>query len=70
MLNGRILGRMALQLHKGYVQLQRGIREQTDKVCLGGDLQRHEVEDNDTQGTNILHVSTRVVHHEDVFVLQ
>ena len=69
-LDGRILGRMTLQLHEAHLQLQRGVRQETDKVCLCRYLQRHEVENDNLQRTDVLHVGTRIVHHEDILMLQ
>ena len=69
-LYGRILRRVTFQLHETNLQLQRRVGKQTDQVCLCRYLQRHEIEDNHPQGTNVLHVSPGVVHHKDVLVLQ
>ena len=51
-------------------KLKRRIGEQPDKVGLCGYLQRHEVEYDYLQRTDILHVSTRIVHHEDMLFLE
>ena len=69
-LNGRVLGRMALELHETHFNLQRGVRQQPNQVSLGGYLERHQIENHNFQRTDILHVGTRIVHHEDVLLLQ
>ena len=66
----RVLGRMTLQLHEVDFQLQRRIGQQADKVCLRRYLQRHQVEYRNAQGTDVLHVSTRIVHYKYVLLLQ
>ena len=48
MLDGRVLRRMALKLHKVNVKLQRGVREQAYEIGLSSNLQRHKIEDDDT----------------------
>ena len=70
MFDGRIFRCMTLEFHKAHLQLQGSIGQQADKVRLSGNLQRHQVEDDNLQGTDILHVCTGIVHHKDVFVFQ
>ena len=67
--DGRVLWRMALEFHKRDVELKRRVGEQTHKVSLGGDLQRHEIKDNDFQRTNILCRSPGIVHNENILFL-
>ena len=69
-LDGRILGGVALEFHKTYLQLQGRIGEQPHQVGLRGNLERHEVEDDDAQRTDVLRVGARVVHHEDILLLE
>ena len=69
-LNGCILGSMALELHKTDVELKGGVGEQTDQVCLCGNLQRHQVEDDYFQRADILRMGTGIVHHEDILMFQ
>jgi hypothetical protein len=61
---------MALELHKNDVELKRGVGEQTDQVCLGGNLQRHQVENDYFQRADILRMGTGIVHHEDILMFQ
>ena len=49
-----ILRSMALELHEGNFQLKRRIREQTNKVGLGRNLNRHQIEDDNLQRTDVL----------------
>ena len=70
MLYRRILGRMTLQFHKTDLQLKGGIGEQTDEVCLCCDLQRHQVQDDNPQRTDILCGSSGIIHDEDILILQ
>ena len=65
--DGRVLRRMAFQLHERDVELQRCIRQQPYEIRFGGDFQGHEVEYGDTQGTDVLRMSAQVIHHEDIF---
>ena len=69
-LHGRVLGRMASEFHKADFHLQRCVREQTHEVGLRGYLQRHQIEHHDPQRTNFLTVGSRLVHVEDVLMLQ
>ena len=61
---------MTLQFHKRHLYLQRGVGEETYEVGLGGDLQRHEVKDDDAQRTDVLGMRAGVVHNEDVLLLE
>ena len=45
-LNGRMLGRMALQPHKNNLDLQRCVRKQADKIGLCCDFKRHQVQNH------------------------
>ena len=67
-LDGRVLARMRLDLHEVYFELQRAVGEQADEVCLGRYLQRHEVEDSDSQRPNVLSIGTLVAQHKDVLI--
>ena len=70
MLDGGVLGSMALQFHEVHLYLQWCVGEQSDEIGLRCYLQRHEVEHYDTQGANLLTVRPTLVHDEDVLVLQ
>ena len=69
-LDGRILRRMAAQLHERQLNLERCVRQQTHEVGLCGDFQRHQVEHHDAQRTDVLPARTRMVENEDVLFLQ
>ena len=49
-----ILRGMTLEFHESHFDLKRRIREETYQVCLGGNLDRHQVEDHNLQRTNVL----------------
>ena len=70
MLYRRVLRGMTLQFHETDLQLQRCIGQQTDQVCLGRDLQRHQVQNHDAQGTDVLGVCPGIVHDEYILLLQ
>ena len=70
MLDGRILRSVALQLHKADVELQRRVGKQTDKIGFRRYLQRHEVEDDNAQRTNILSMRTGIAHDKYILLLQ
>jgi len=61
---------VTFELHEADVELQGGVGEQTYEVGLGGNLDGHEVEDDDAQGAYVLMMGPRGVHHEDVLMLQ
>jgi hypothetical protein len=61
---------MALKLHETDVNLQGSVGQQTDEVGLGGYLQRHEVENDNTQRTDVLGMGPGIVHHEDVLAFE
>ena len=66
----RILGGMALDLHKGDLYLKRCIRKQPHQVCFCRNLQRHQVQNYNPQRTDVLLRSTGSVNHENIFFLQ
>ena len=68
--DGRVLGGVALQFHKTDFELQGSVRQEPYQICFRRNLQRHQVEDDNLQRTDILHVSTGIVHHEDVLMFQ
>ena len=70
MFDGRILRCMALQLHKADFQLQGRVGKQTNQIRLCGNLQRHQIQNHDSQRTDILRMSAGIVHHKYVFLLQ
>ena len=49
-----ILRGMTLEFHESHFDLKRRIREETYQVCLGGNLDRHQVEDHNLQRTDVL----------------
>ena len=69
-LDGRILARVGLHLHEMDVQLQGSVGQETDEVRLRCNLQRHQVEYDNPERTDILAVGTFVAQHEDILVLQ
>ena len=69
-LNRRILGGMTLELHETDIQLQWGVGQQTDQVCLCGYLQGHEIQDDNLQGTNVLGRCPRVIHYKYILTLK
>ena len=52
--DGRILRSVALYLHERDFHLERGVGEQAHEVCLGSNLQRHQVQNDDTQRADVL----------------
>ena len=66
----RVLRRVALYLHKVNLKLKRSIGEQAYKVGFCGYLQRHEIENHNSQRAYILCRGARVVHNEDVLALK
>ena len=65
-----VFGCMGTEFHEVNLHLQRRVGEQPDKVGLRGNLQRHKVEDNNPQGTDILIERAALVHDEDILTLQ
>ncbi len=53
-LDGGVLRGVALDLHEGDFDLQGGVGKKPDEVGLGGDLQGHQVQDDDAQGADVL----------------
>ncbi len=70
MLDRGVLGSMALYLHKVKLYLQGGVTQEAHKVRLRRDLQRHQVQHNHTQRTDVLFRRTQRVHHKNVLFLQ
>ena len=68
--NRRVLTGMRLNLHQMHIQLQRRVGEQTDEVGLGGNLQGHQIEYGNAQGTDVLTVGSFIAQHKDVLVLE
>ena len=66
----RILGCMTLDFHERDFHLKRCIGEQTHKICLRGNLQRHQVQDNDAQRADVLLRGAGVVNNKYVLFFQ
>ena len=66
----RVLRRMALYLHERDFQLQRSIGEQAHQIGLRGNLQRHQVQDDNPQRADVLPRGARSIDDKDVFLLQ
>ena len=62
--------RVAGRLHQGHVHLNGGIGQQAGDLGLGGDLGRHQVEDEDLQRADVLGKGALTVHDEDIFVVE
>ena len=62
--------RMAGRLQQGHVDLNGRIGQQAGDLGLGGDLGRHEVQDEDLQRTDVLGERPFPVHDEDVFLVE
>ena len=52
------------------LHLKRRVGKQPQDLRFGGDLGRHEVQDRNTQGADVLMQRTVFVHDEDIFVLE
>jgi hypothetical protein len=61
---------MATQFHETDVKLQRGVGKQAYQVGLRGNLQWHEVQNNNTQRSYVLGMSPRIGHHENILILE
>ena len=59
---------VSFDLHEVYLELQRCVREESDEVRLSRYFQWHEVEDSDSQGSDVLRIRSFVAQHEDVFL--
>ena len=69
-LHGGVLAGMSLDLHEVDVQLEWGVGEETDEVCLGGNLQRHQIEYHDAKRSDVLTTGPFVPKHENILVLE
>ncbi len=61
---------VARGLEQRQVDLQGGVREKPDQLGLGRNLGRHQVQDRDTERTDVLRRSAFLIHHEDILVFQ
>jgi hypothetical protein len=61
---------MGRKHHEDNLNLQRGVRKETDEVILGLLLDGHKIKHTDTQRTNPLHICSIIVHYEDVLLLE
>ena len=68
--NGGILVCVAFHLHESDFNLQRRIGKQANQVCFSRDFQRHQVQNDNAQRTDVLRGSPRIVYDEDVFLFQ
>ena len=66
----RILRCMTLDFHERDFHLKRCIGEQTHKIRLCGNLQRHQVQDNDAQRTDVLLRGAGVVKDKYILFFQ
>ena len=69
MLRRDIFCHMGARVQKLQMHLQRRVAEQSGKLCLGFDLGRHQIEDQNLQRTNILCCGTVFRHNEDILTL-
>ena len=65
-----ILGFMALHSHKCHIHLQRCIGKRTQKLQLCFFFQRHQIQDQNLDRTDILVHGTFFVHYKYIFSLQ
>ena len=66
MLDRRVLGLVRTHAHEGDVHLEGRVAEEPEQLGLGDQLRRHEVDDGDAQGADILVRGPVVGHDEDV----
>ena len=69
-LHRRILRRVPLHFHERDLDLQRRVGQQPDEVGLCRNFQRHEVQYDNAQRTDVLRRGSRTVDDKDVFFLQ
>ena len=55
---------MGLYGHEAYIYLQRGVGKGTKQLKLGLFLQRHQVQDQDVDRTDVLVHGTVLIHDE------
>ena len=67
---GDVLAVVTLHLDQRDIDLQRRVGKQTDELRFGLDLGRHEVENGDLNGTDILTHRALMRHDEDILLLQ
>ena len=65
-----ILGLMALHCHKSHIYLQRSVGKGTQKLQFCLLLQRHQIQDQDLNRTDILMGCTGFIHHKYIFFFQ
>ena len=70
MLGADVGGNVGCDAEEGQLDLEGGIGEKTDDLVFGGDLRRHEVENGNFQGTDILRGGAEFVHNEDILGLK
>src|SRR5690606_30095082 len=70
MLDGSVLGGVRREAKKLNLHLQRGVGEQSDQICLGGDLEWHQDQQQYFQGADILCGCTKIIHYKDVLYFQ
>ena len=66
----RILCLMGTGTHEGNIQLQRCVRQGAQKLQLRILLQRHEIQDHNLQGTDLLQIRLILPHYKNVFPVQ
>ena len=69
-LHRRILRRVPLHFHERDLDLQRRVGQQTDKVGLCRNFQRHEVQYDNAQRADVLRRGPRAVDDKDVLFFQ
>ncbi len=62
----RMTRRIRLCIDEVYLNLQRRIAEQAQKLCLRDVLDWHEIQDENLQRTDILTVRTVSIHDENI----
>ena len=70
MRRGDMGGRMAGRLEQGHVDLQRRVGQQPGDLGLGGDLGRHQIQDQDLQRADVLGGRPLPVHDEDILLIE
>ena len=70
MLGGCIFGCVRRWMKQRHIHLQRRIAYEAQQLRLGRLFRRHQVEDHNSQGTNILVIRAGFVHDEYILLRQ
>ena len=61
---------MSFHVHQGYFHLQGSVSQKPQQLSFCGNLGRHEIDNGNLQGTNILLSSTLLCHDKYIFLFQ